>query len=76
MPKNRRFRQKGAGGGVDLERNRAGMGTTGECVCVKCGYTVKKEAGIPCLKVKCPVCGSVLLRKGGRHYNDAMEKKF
>jgi hypothetical protein len=73
MLKTGGLRRKGGGrrSGSMLRHDRNIEASIGDCVCVKCGYTVKKEPGVPCMKVKCPVCGSVLLRKGGRHYNDA-----
>lgn len=52
-----------------------GMGPSGTCVCLKCGYTISKRQGVPCLDEKCPKCGVVLVRKGGAHYIDANKTK-
>ena len=52
-----------------------GMGSTGKCVCMKCGYSTIKKAGIPCIDERCPTCGNVLFREGGTHYNKAKKNK-
>ena len=43
--------------------SRAGAGPGGECMCPKCKTTVAHEAGTPCYFVKCPKCGSPMVRK-------------
>jgi len=67
--------QGGRGGGGSGRRSGSGrgggMGSLGKCVCVKCGYSSPKKAGIPCMEEKCPKCGNVLLRQDGAHYNKA-----
>lgn len=60
----------GGGGG-----RGGGMGAKGNCICVKCGYSAPKQPGIPCMQEKCPNCGSVLFREGGRHYQQATKPK-
>jgi len=40
-----------------------GKGSGGFCVCVKCGYTIPHEAGVPCSTLKCPKCKINLERK-------------
>lgn len=52
-----------------------GMGPSGTCVCLKCGYSISKRRGVPCLDEKCPKCGAVLVRKGGAHYFNANKTK-
>jgi hypothetical protein len=58
---------KGAGmGGSRRGRmggSRAGAGPVGECMCPKCGTTVAHEVGTPCYFLKCPKCGSPMVRK-------------
>jgi len=66
----------GRGGGMGGGGGRgSGMGAVGNCICVKCGYTAPKKAGIPCMQEKCPDCGAVLMREGGSHYNQAVKQK-
>jgi len=52
-----------------------GMGPSGTCVCLKCGYSISKRRGVPCLDEKCPKCGAALVRKGGDHYFKANKTK-
>ena len=61
------YRKPGSGRG-------GGMGSLGQCVCIKCGFSSPKNAGIPCMKKKCPNCGNVLLRGNGAHYNRAKKR--
>lgn len=39
------------------------MGPGGYCICRKCNYRQKHEAGIPCSSLKCPKCGANMERK-------------
>ena len=41
------------------------MGPGGECMCTnpKCGHTVTHQTGAPCYQMKCPKCGSPMVRK-------------
>ncbi len=32
------------------------------CVCINCGYKIKKESGIRCAEIKCPKCGGKMVR--------------
>lgn len=52
-----------------------GMGPSGRCVCLKCGYSVPKKAGVPCLDERCPSCGTALVREGGAHYRQGKANK-
>jgi len=52
-----------------------GMGPVGNCVCMKCGYSVPKRNGVPCMETKCPKCGTVLLRENGSHFESALRNK-
>jgi cation diffusion facilitator family transporter len=40
-----------------------GLGPEGNCVCPRCGYVVAHQRGVPCSKLKCPVCDINLERK-------------
>jgi len=51
-------RGKGARAGMGR-----GMGASGDCVCSKCGKTTPHTAGTPCSQIKCPNCGSFMIRK-------------
>ncbi len=61
-------RRSGSGGG-------RGLGPSGKCVCMKCGYSAPKRAGVPCLDERCPTCGAALVREGGAHYQQSVKNK-
>ncbi len=42
--------------------NRPGSGPGGEGVCPQCGAQVPHERGVPCSSVKCPQCGTALVK--------------
>ena len=55
----------GPGSGRGIGRNRGsrpGAGPSGTCVCPNCGYAVPHEAGSPCYSIKCPKCGTQMIR--------------
>jgi len=37
-------------------------GTAGTCRCPNCDTTQAHERGIPCMQVRCPQCGSPMVR--------------
>jgi len=53
----------GAGGGGRMGGNCPGSGPGGECICPNCGYTAPHTAGQPCYRIKCPQCGTKMIRK-------------
>jgi hypothetical protein len=56
-------RGRGAGQGRGrMGGNRPGAGPAGKCVCPACGASVAHQAGVPCYDVKCPKCGSSMMR--------------
>lgn len=61
-----RGRGAGAGRGQGTGRGPgAGMGFQGPssaCKCMNCGYESQKQRGIPCTQMKCPKCGSLMIR--------------
>ncbi len=40
----------------------AGMGAPANCRCPRCSKVVPHKRGIPCTQMKCPDCGSVMIR--------------
>jgi len=40
-----------------------GAGPGGFCVCPSCGAKVEHQPGIPCTEVKCPNCGTPMIRE-------------
>ncbi|MBD3155397.1 MAG: DUF134 domain-containing protein [Candidatus Aenigmarchaeota archaeon] len=61
-------RGKGLGrGGQGQGRGRMGgqfsAGPGGSCVCPSCGKKVSHVAGQPCYKIKCPKCGTQMVRE-------------
>lgn len=53
---------------------QGGMGPGGYCICLKCGYRVPKQRGVRCMDMRCPKCGSVMVREGFYHHNLYIEK--
>jgi predicted DNA-binding protein (UPF0251 family) len=49
-------------GGRFRNMSEYGAGPNGVCVCSKCGYKQTHVRGIPCAQIKCPECGSVMIR--------------
>ena len=46
-----------------LRGNKPGSGPGGNCVCPKCGKTVKHGVGDPCYNKKCPKCGTTMVKQ-------------
>jgi Zn finger protein HypA/HybF involved in hydrogenase expression len=42
--------------------NRPGAGPGGNCLCPACKTKIDHQTGIPCYSVKCPKCGSKMVR--------------
>jgi len=42
--------------------NLPGSGPGGYCVCPKCNTKVEHETGIPCYSMKCPKCGTPMIK--------------
>lgn len=55
---------KGRGKGGRLGRQGgAGSGPGGNCVCPLCSAVVVHQRGVPCYQIKCPKCGTSMIRK-------------
>jgi len=51
------------GRGRFKEEGGMALGPGGECMCPRCKYTILHKGGVPCVKEKCPRCGSGMIRK-------------
>jgi hypothetical protein len=49
---------RGQGGGA-----KPGSGPGGNCVCPKCGKKIPHVAGQRCIDLKCPDCGTTMIRE-------------
>lgn len=55
---------RGLGRGGGQGRNKGGaFGTGGYCVCAKCGAKVQHQRGVKCTGLKCPDCGTTMIRE-------------
>lgn len=52
----------GKGSNRKRPRGITGLGSTGYCICPKCGEKVIHTAGIPCTSVTCSKCGAIMTR--------------
>jgi len=55
-------------------RHGRGMGPIGYCICLRCGYRVRKIPGVRCLEMKCPKCGAAMVREGSYHHQLYLER--
>lgn len=56
---------KGQGRGSGRGQGRGGRGGMcpgGVCVCPNCGAKVPHQPGVPCMQMKCPNCGTQMVR--------------
>jgi len=59
----------GMGRGRGLGMGGRGMGggqakgPNGYCVCPNCSAKVPHQRGVPCFQVKCPQCGTLMVRE-------------
>lgn len=65
---------------ADLHHGRRGyqaigLGPEGFCLCPKCGFRQPHQPGVPCIKERCPKCGSALVREGSEHHRQIVENK-
>jgi len=52
------------GSGMGRNRQNAGLGQGGSCVCPVCHTRVAHRQGTPCYEMTCPDCGAPLSREG------------
>ena len=52
----------GTAGGRRGMRGGIGAGPTGYCICPRCGEKVSHTVAIACTSLKCPKCGSPMVR--------------
>jgi hypothetical protein len=48
--------------GGRMRGTRAGAGPGGYCVCPSCGEKLPHQQGTPCFDLKCPRCGTKMVR--------------
>lgn len=58
-----------------MQEIKSGMGSGGNCICVKCGHKTAHREGVPCREETCPKCGGKMLREGSYHHQLFEEKK-
>lgn len=58
--RNSQSRQKGRAG---QSGNKPGSGPEGDCVCPACGHRTPHQRGIPCMTIKCPKCGTTMVKE-------------
>lgn len=46
-----------------MQGNRAGAGPGGFCKCPACNERVAHVQGVPCNTLKCPKCGTLMVRE-------------
>jgi len=51
------------GGGGRGRMGGQGLGVGGNCVCPSCGATVSHQRGAACYQMKCPKCGTKMVRQ-------------
>lgn len=59
----RGFNWQGRGRFKQTDLSASGEGPGGYCFCEQCGYKINHQRGVPCSELKCPKCGSNLVRK-------------
>lgn len=52
--------RRGAGG---RRQGGGGAGLGGNCYCPKCSYKTSHAPGQPCSTIKCPKCGTLMVRE-------------
>ena len=58
-----------------VKNRKHDMGSSGFCICPKCGNKTPHNRSIPCQEEKCLECGAKLLREDSYHHQLFKEKK-
>ncbi len=61
--KGRKRNRQGAGQGRGRRVELGVLPGDACCICPGCGYTEPHKRGVPCTQMKCPQCGSALIRQ-------------
>ena len=65
MRQGRRGQGQGTGKGRGRNTQGAGYGGGGTCNCTSCDTIINHQRGKPCYSLKCPSCGSEMMRGTG-----------
>ncbi|MBN2662459.1 MAG: hypothetical protein JXR68_02315 [Bacteroidales bacterium] len=67
MEKDKKNVGKNANGALNKARggrnNGGAFGPGGFCVCAKCGEKLSHQPGVKCTTIKCPKCGTTMIRE-------------
>ena len=53
---------RGGRGAGRMGGSRLGAGSSGDCICPKCGARVSHQIGTPCYALSCPKYGTKMIR--------------
>lgn len=59
----RRGQGRGGPGGMGRKGGPSAAGPGGTCVCPNCGHREPHQVGQPCYEMKCPKCGTTMIRE-------------
>jgi len=54
---------QGQGGGRGRNGGPIAGGAVGNCLCPQCNHRQPHERGVPCMQIKCPQCGTAMIRE-------------
>jgi len=55
--------QGGSGKGFGRMGGGRGLGPSGYCICPACGHRESHQRGVPCIELRCPKCGTAMVRE-------------
>ena len=56
-------------------QHKGGMGGSGNCICLGCGFKKPHQPGKPCKDERCPECGKAMVREGSEHHQLFLTKQ-